>query len=173
MELEVWKDIPEYKGFYQISNLGNIRSFCRHGVHQKIDKPTILKTFPKRKIGYLAVTLSGKQKLVHRIVLETFMGKSDLECNHKNGVKTDNRLENLEWISRKENIQHAVKNGLTSIGEKHYLTHLTNADAVLIKKLKGKFFQKTIADLFDVSRETISSIWNNHNWKHVCAVGER
>jgi hypothetical protein len=113
---EEWKDIIEYEGLYQISNLGRVKSL-------KFNKEIILKPM-KLQNGYLKVQLYKLyytnpkvvrpiiRKLVHRLVLESFIGKSDLQCNHKNGIKTDNRLVNLEWITALENVRHSIKTGL-------------------------------------------------------------
>lgn len=105
---EVWKDINEY---YQISNFGNVRS-CYHG-HWRMLKLSLVRD------GYLkaSIKLGGKQRscFVHRLVAEAFIQNIDGKSfvNHKNGVKTDNRVENLEWCTCSENIKHAYDNKLT------------------------------------------------------------
>ena len=107
-----WKPVKDYEGIYEVSNQGDVRRI-------KGGKGTRLGTCLKGKTGstgYTEVNLcrspkDHKMKLVHRLVAEAFLGASDLQVNHKNFDKTDNRLSNLEWVTQSENIQHAVKGG--------------------------------------------------------------
>jgi hypothetical protein len=100
---EIWR--PIYEGKYEVSNLGNVKSFARYK-DGKLMKPSI------RKDGYLEVHLSNngsKLCLVHRLVLQAFLPIDDKEVNHKNHDKSDNRLENLEWCSSSENSRFRKK----------------------------------------------------------------
>lgn len=97
--LEIWKPVLEFEGRYEVSNMGNVRGIKKG----KLLSPTL-------RFGYPRVSLllpNGKKKnaVVHRLVLEAFIGKSDLTTDHINSIKTDNRLENLEYVSIREN-QH-------------------------------------------------------------------
>ena len=104
-----WKTIEGYSD-YEISNKGEVRSF-------KFGKIRILKQ-SMSGYGYLKVMLCNngekKQLRVHQLVLETFIGPcpDGKECNHQNGIKSENQLSNLEWVTSSENIQHAVQTGL-------------------------------------------------------------
>jgi len=126
--------------------------------------------------GYPAVTLCKNKKKYsksdHRLVLETF-GKNyqtGKECNHKNGIKSDNRIENLEWVTRAENHSHAFRIGLRSHkGENHNNAKLKDGEVWLIKKLlkSGLLTQKYISKMFNVSRGCIKSIKIGHTWTHI------
>lgn len=101
---EIWKDIPEYSG-YQISSLGNVRS-NKYG-DWRLLKPAL------DGAGYLIVYLRKDKKSirfhVHRLVAQVFVNGNGSDVNHKNGAKTDNRADNLEWCSRSENVKHATR----------------------------------------------------------------
>lgn len=121
MQEEIWKDIPHYEGIYQASNLGRIRT-CegkttytkRHGVRhwkQRILKPKGI-TY---RTGYrVSLWKNGKSKdfLVARLVAMTFLRESDLTVNHIDGNRFNNNIENLEWVSLRENIQKGFETGL-------------------------------------------------------------
>lgn len=124
---EIWKDIPEYEELYQISNLGRVRSKdrlikvnCQNNSHVK--RPFFYYVYPGRiiklqtnKFGYTTVFLNkgGKQKgfFVHRLVIKTFnpiLNDSDYQVNHIDENKENNSLNNLEWCTAKENINHGT-----------------------------------------------------------------
>lgn len=106
MKSEVWNRINGY-GDYEVSNLGRVKSFKRDRINGKIMYPA-----PTKK-GYLRIKLGDgkitKTFSVHRLVCENFLSKDEDRkiINHKNGIKDDNRLENLEWATNSENIRHA------------------------------------------------------------------
>lgn len=101
-EGEIWKDIPGYEGYYQVSNLGRIKSN-----HDHRGKGNIVLRQSKNRKGYLGVKLylnsSAKEYMVHRLVMLSFVGESDLQIDHLNEIKTDNLLENLEYVTNREN----------------------------------------------------------------------
>lgn len=105
---EVWAPILEFEDLYQISNLGNVRriGFLSRGRNLKVQVG---------KRGYFTVSLWRRQKgstrTIHRLLAEAFIPNphNKREVNHKNGIKTDNRLVNLEWTTPQENSAHAKK----------------------------------------------------------------
>lgn len=165
---EVWKPIKGYEDFYEISNQGRIRTKqFRH--HVRAGYVLKLKQHP---MGYLAVNLRGvgtdKTYLVHRLVAETFLGnlESLAEVNHLNGNKKDNRAENLEIVSRQENIDHAVRHGLiNNKGERNSQAKLTDDERERIRvaytpggyRAGGRGY-KSLAKEFGVTWEAIRQI---------------
>ena len=111
--LEIWKDVKGFEGQYQVSNLGEVKSLERRVLHKNgvttAVREKILKECSNPK-GYRLITLYTKNKRysqqVHRLVMRTFVGESELEVNHKNGDKSDNRLSNLEYNTLRENMNH-------------------------------------------------------------------
>lgn len=105
---EIWKDIPGYEGLYQVSNLGRVKSLN----YNHTGKPKILKQ-TKNKNGYYGLGLwkngEGVYKRVNRLVAETFIPNplNLPQVNHKNLDRTDNRVDNLEWITCKDNIRYS------------------------------------------------------------------
>lgn len=101
---EIWKDIVGYEGLYQVSNFGRVKSFY--------GKKEILTNRPDRD-GYYRTTLVKNKKrkdyYVHRLVAQNFIADiQDKQVNHKNGIRTDNNPNNLEWCTCKENIHHSI-----------------------------------------------------------------
>jgi len=116
---EIWKEIKDYEGLYQISNLGNVKGIDRirkSCYNSKAFKKGVELNLKQDKDGYLICCLTknskSKYKKAHRLVLSAFIGDSDLQCNHKDGNKKNNNVDNLEYVTAKENVIHAIKLGL-------------------------------------------------------------
>lgn len=102
-----------------------------------------------------------------KLVAQTFIpNPSNLpQVNHKNGDKTDNRVENLEWSSGKQNQEHAVKNGFYKVGEKHFRAKLSKEKIFLIRK--SPLSANKLSKILKVNRTTVDNVRRNKTWKHI------
>ena len=112
---EIWKDIPDYEGLYQISNTGRVKSLPKKA-GGSYRKEKILRNQLK-KTGYFQIKLSkdssDRVMLIHRLIAEAFIENVENKpfINHINAIRNDNRIENLEWCTQSENVIHAYKLG--------------------------------------------------------------
>jgi hypothetical protein len=160
--MEIWKDIKGYEGRYQVSNLGRVKN---------IKTGRVLK--PGIRCGYPSVSLckhnKGKNKLIHRLVAEAFIlnPEDKPQVNHINGIKYDNRLDNLEWNTRSENGLHSYNSGLqiSQKGEVHGKAKLTEEDILTIRS--SNLSRKELAILYNISLSSIYNIIDRRVWKHI------
>jgi hypothetical protein len=177
---EIWKDIEGYEGLYQVSNLGRIKSLPKmvSGNHYR----------GERIIGsssgfYNRVCLYKNNKAksirIHRLVAKAFIPnlENKPEINHVNGNRLDNRVENLEWATPKENMRHAFDTGLNKgpnvngnqQGEKHPISKLTEIQIIEIRRLykEGGISQSQIGRKFGITQAHTGKIINKILWKHI------
>lgn len=162
--MEIWKDIVSYDG-YQVSSLGNVKSFKRYP-EGKILAPQVSHK------GYLLVALfkDGKHKTlsVARLVAQSFVPNPDglPQVNHIDGNKLNNCVENLEWVTNAENMQHAVASGLIKLGEDRSSAKLTNEQVVFIRENPDGLTNYQLADMFGVAQPIISYIQRGLSYKN-------
>jgi len=174
--MEVWKDIKGYEGFYQVSNLGQVKRL-KTKVKGKLNS---IRTLPERinkprmQNGYLSVALQNMNRInikLHRLVALHFIPNPENkpEINHIDGNKKNNRVDNLEWCTRKENMIHASKNGLVSKikGEQSKNSKLTRKQVIDIKYNTEFLNNKQIALIYGVTHDCIWKIKAGINWKHI------
>jgi len=178
---EEWRavTVEPFTEFYDVSSLGRVRSKDRFFINRWGTKNYIRGIIMALSVdtgGYHSVALShqGKQKrvTVHRLVMYAFVNNlcGYPVINHKNGVKTDNSVHNLEWCTALQNTMHAFRHGLRSnIGNKHPYSKLTNFDIIEIRRIWGlsKHTQTEISIIFGISRGHVSSIVTRKVWAHI------
>lgn len=177
MNKETWKDIKGYEGLYSISTNGRVKRLARDriiatGVNKPLKEKEI-KTF-EGKLGYIHVNLwkNGKMKQhrIHRLIMlaHTKKPKDKNVINHIDGDKTNNKLQNLEWCTYKENTIHAYKTGLAKgkKGIENSQGRLTNEEVISMRKLysTGNYTQKEIGEIYGISRRHAGDIVNEKRW---------
>jgi HNH endonuclease len=168
--METWRQIHDYPT-YEVSDLGNIRNSLRvFGYKNKSNnnlKPQPFKT------GYAGIDLckgnTKKRFLIHRLVAQAFIPNPENKpcVNHKNGIRNDNRLINLEWVTKSENTQHAIKNNRLNppVGERSGSTKLDNTSVLIIREAVKIFSLSKVANYFNMTPSAIHAIKNNRTWK--------
>lgn len=178
MEEEIWKSIIGYQEYYEVSNLGRIRSLDRL-VNHSSGNSLVLRRGKIKKLScrhdYLQCCLwkdnTEENKDVHRFVAMAFIPNPENKpfVNHKNGTKWDNRAINLEWTTEAENTRHAIEMGLMdNKGIKNGGSKLSNEDVVSIRRLLNEgISQITISEIYNISQPAISAIKTGTNWLHL------
>lgn len=122
---------------------------------------------------FMASTESGPKPVqIHRAVMITFnyiSNHDEYEVNHEDGNKCNNRIDNLTWMTHKENVDHAYRTGLQKNNENHWNSTITNEQAVQICELlqENKYFQKEIANIVGCNENVVSSIKKRESWANI------
>lgn len=170
---ETWTPVIGYEGRYEVSDLGRFMSL------QKYHRKTRRLLIPQRQHqGYqlIGLSMNGVQRpfAVHRLVYASFHGPitKGLEVNHINAIKSDNRLCNLELLTRLQNVAHAKRLGLLDgkmIGEEAWQAKVTAADVVAIRRdyIPRVMTQEMLAKKYGIGRTSIEDIIHRRTWRHI------
>ena len=179
IEVEVWKSIPSFEGYLEASSFGRIRTVDRW-VNSKYGPNTVFVTGKIRSIhtnksGYILLSSVKRNgviytnQYVHRLVAEAFLGKTQgLEVNHKDGNKSNNNVNNLEWVTASENQKHRFRINNTSKGSKNAAAVV---DEHLVRKIRIQHREgmsiSRLAREYNMSYGGMWDIVAKKNWKHV------
>jgi hypothetical protein len=184
---EEWRDIKGQEEYYQVSNLGRVktkratrvyplRNSSPYGATRKKEYYPQIKAQQIIGIGYVGTQLKGNGRILsatHRHVAIAFIEKPEGKdfVNHKNGIRHDNAAWNLEWMTRSENEQHSWRElGRVSVkGSRNGRSKLTEEDVVLIRRIYASGFKSLtlISKMFGVNHTTIRAVKKGSNWKHL------
>lgn len=161
-EIENWKDIPDYEGMYQVSDLGRVRGLERtvnsYG-GGKMDKPAKIITPKRCKLGYLRARLCkngvDKTYAIHRLVLATFTYASELKVDHLDMVKSNNRLSNLEYVTQRENVRRGIVATRKLLGSRRKSQYLT------LISVNGKSYNVGSFNTQEESNARYNEVYNN------------
>lgn len=165
--MEVWKDVKGFEDYYEISNLGNLKSKDRIIKHYKGGFRKYKAKLKKSRLnhnGYLRCNLKiGGVRYdftIHRLVAEAFLDNKESRpfINHINGNKADNKVENLEWVTSSENTIHAVKNRLIK-------TKLTDKQAIEVHN--SNLSNRKLASIYGINHTIVWRIKNKIAYKHL------
>lgn len=172
---EIWKDIEGYEGYYQVSNMGKVKSLPRFKNFRNLKvrvEGKVLNPAPRTK-NYLWVSFRKdhtlKQFSIHRLVAKAFIPnlENKAEVNHIDGNKLNNRMDNLEWMTRVENAKHAAPVYLR--GEKNPKSKFTPDQIEDIRRnYTGKWGEKTrLSEKYNVTLASILNIIKLKSWSHL------
>lgn len=168
---EVFEDLIGYEDSYQISDKGRIFTKRRLDGNRIIYGRELHPLITKDRYLKVGLTKNGKTKrfYLHRLVAQHFIENPQNlpQVNHKDGNKFNNDVSNLEWCTKKQNQEHAVRNSLMQHGEARPSAKLTEKDVLEIYQLKGVLSAKEIGERYGVSKNTINVILRGEKWLYL------
>ena len=179
LENEIWKGIKEYDFYYSISNLGRVKSLKRVVTHKRcklsVNEKIITNCISTFGYPFVRMTINNKTKnfKIHRLIAQAFIPNPENkpQVNHINGIKTDNRVENLEWCTHSENMRHALDTKLRVMknGTGIYNSKLTDKIVLTAKERykNEKISYQKLANEYNVSKSVMMLAVKGINWKHL------
>lgn len=180
---EIWKDIVGYEGIYEISNFGRLKSLPKKarsigsaGYEYFIQRTEKIRRPSRDTFGYMHAFLhkdgNSKAFLIHRLVATAFIENPNNKyaVNHIDGIKQNNNVSNLEWVTKSENVKHAYSTGLMcNKGENHPGVKLNE---VIVKEIRLKYIprlysSRKLAKEYGISKTQILDILNKKSWSHI------
>jgi hypothetical protein len=173
-----WRPIKDYEGLYEVSNYGDIKRLGRtitYPCGRKVVLKDMIRARCQNSSGYTIVDLTknrkGKSYRVHILVAQAFIPNPDnkSQVNHKDFNKTNNHIDNLEWVHPIENTRHAINSKKHNHGEIHYEAKITNNDAKEIYRLYALegVSAKLVAKKFNITTNIVYNIKTKRTWKHI------
>lgn len=182
--MEIWKNVVGFEGIYQVSNLGNVKVLendVDYGNRICHRRERILKQHNSSD-GYPMVKLKdNRNHNVHRLVAEAFLGvEQNMEVDHINAIRTDNRIENLRWVTHSENIKHTYEMGNGYLGGSYSnnhnakpvtIQHINSGDEICFGTIKecAEWFKSNL--LKDTKIKSIYDSLRKHNINHKPYMG--
>jgi hypothetical protein len=184
-DTEEWRPVTRAPEHYEVSNFGRVRraTYAPTSPYMTMTSPGRLRKLTRGHHDYQFVILSVRNKIipciVHQLVAEAFLDPKPTPqhtVNHIDGDPTNNHVRNLEWATRLEQTQHAIRLGLMdpngikqyqTRGEQHYAAKLTEEIVRVIRNAPPRFSSLDLAELFGCSTSTVSRIQTRKNWEHV------
>lgn len=181
--METWKPVYGWESYYEISDMGNVRSLTRTAdvivrgkVQRRVHQGKTLKPSANPKSGYLMVSFTApggvrEYRYIHQLVADAFLpaAKPGEEVCHKNGRRIENAAANLRRGTRSSNALDRHEHGTMNLakGTDHHFHKLTEDDVRWIRANKGVMSQRAMGEMFGVTHAPIGSVQRREGWKHV------